>query len=257
MEEKRRQKIIYSKRGSYLLEAVLTVPAFIIAMILLLSVIPMLATQEDAVFAGCDELIKADARAALAAEPVSAPAMTIARIRREHPGLTGIHIRDYRYRHAGETTSDLISLTLELDQDRLNPLSRISRLRTEVRLRSRTFTGETRALDGDADQFTRQEEACRVYVFPRRGERYHNAGCAFLHPACQMVYLTPALKERFSPCPQCHSSGAPPGTPVFCFFHEGKVYHYGSCSQVTKYYVEMDRETAREQGYLPCASCGG
>ena len=47
------RKVKIGKRGGYIVEASLTLPAFIVAMILLISVIPFIGTCENAVFAAC------------------------------------------------------------------------------------------------------------------------------------------------------------------------------------------------------------
>ena len=153
--------------------------------------------------------------------------------------------------------TDLISLEMRIKNSKKNPLGYISGFGIKVRLRSRTFTGRAEEPDGDREQFTEYEESNPVYVFPRRGEKYHNSSCPFLNPMCEMVYLTVGVKNRFNSCSNCHSEKAQVGTPVFCFFNDGKVYHFGSCSAVTKYYVEIDKRDAENQGYHPCGSCGG
>ncbi len=252
-----RSRVLKNRRGSILVEATLVLPPFILGMILLISILPAIASVEGAVFSTCDELIKADARAAVISEPISAPIAVVSRIKRENPAIDAVMVTGYSYRHEGGNMNDLISLNLLLSAGGMNPLGRISSMHFEIGIRSRAITGRRRPNTGDESQFNRGEIYKRVYVFPRSGEKYHNGGCPFINPDCYMVYLTEGVKGNHTPCPNCHSERAALGTPVFCFWGEGTDYHFGSCNAVTKFYIEMDEMDAIDKGYGPCMSCGG
>ena len=47
------------------------------------------------------------------------------------------------------------------------------------------------------------------------------------------------------------------GSPVFCFQESGMAYHTADCRIVERYYVEIEKGKAEEQGYTPCSKCGG
>lgn len=53
---KQNKSMISNKRGAYILEACIVFPPFIIAIIMLLSLIPVMAEWENAVYSACDEL---------------------------------------------------------------------------------------------------------------------------------------------------------------------------------------------------------
>ena len=70
----RRRKPI--KRGSYIVEATIVVPVFILAVLMLISIIPIAASCENVIFSSADELrlesVKSAFRKNRAALPVSA-----------------------------------------------------------------------------------------------------------------------------------------------------------------------------------------
>ena len=253
---KRKEKVL-SKKGSLIVEATIILPPFIVGMILLISIIPAIASAEAAVFTASNELIKADARAVFISEPISLPLLVRNKIKNENPGLRNVFLIDYGYRYSEGGMDDLISIDLVLTSGGINPLRRTSGFGIEVRLRSRALTGTCREKDGNEEQFTEADSYRQVYVFPRSGEKYHSRGCPFLNPDCRLVYLTEGVRSSYSSCSNCHSERAAIGTPVFCFSGSNTNYHFGSCNAVTKYFIEMDEREAREKGFGPCMTCGG
>ena len=251
---KRGIKII-DKRGSYILEASIVLPCFVIAMILLISVIPVIAAAENSLFAMGDEVRLAGISAVYTKEVTVLPVTVISRVKRENNVVDSVGITDYGFLHSAGNMDDLISIGVSLNYSKRNPLGLFSFLRVEQRVRGRAFTGKYRS-DEDGGGIG-EENSHIVYVFPNRGEKYHNRACPFLNPACQKVFLTKSIRNRFRPCTTCNSSSASLGSQVFCFFTDGEVYHLGNCSAVDKYYIEMEQKDAEARGYSCCLSCGG
>ena len=248
---------IRSKKGTYILEASLIIPPFIIVMALLISIVSMISASEKALFVMGEELKAADIKAAFIEDPITLPIIVERKVKSESPVVDSVHLSDYGYLHGEMGMEDLISIGMRLDYSGLNPLGKYSLLRIDQRVRSRAFTGLNRSGDSGEHALIGYERSEIVYVFPNRGERYHNKSCPFLNPACEKVFLTGDIKSKFKPCSNCHSGGAALGEVVFCFFTDGKVYHLGKCSAVDKYYVEMEKKDAESRGYTACASCGG
>lgn len=238
------------------MESSILFPAFLIGLVLLLSIIPVIAAAEAEVFAAADQLRTADIRAAFVqSRPLEEIAM-YARLE-EGSGFDRVWLSGFRYLHTAGEEEDLISVHFKGTRGRGNPLGGISRIVFDGKIRSRAFTGDVLEKDPDPDAFSRAEESDPVYVFPARGERYHNRSCPFLNPACERTYLTAALRGRFRACTICHSGDCAIGDMVYCFYTDGEVYHTGSCPQVDKYYIVMEKEDARRKGYTPCGTCGG
>jgi len=245
-----------NRRGSQILEASVTVPAFLIAMIMMISVMDAYAAGENAMFAACDELTSEAVKAAFIPDPVSRPVLVASRIRKENKNADSVLITGYGYLHGDGCMDDLISLDFRLIFAEDGPLGGLSRLVYDGSIRCRAFTGKDNG-DGTSCDPGEEEESDPVYVFPDRGKRYHRRDCAFLNPACQQVFLTRSVKRRFRPCELCGSADALIGSVVYCFFNDGEVYHVAGCSMVDKYFVEMERADAIGKGYTPCQSCGG
>ena len=107
------------------------------------------------------------------------------------------------------------------------------------------------------DSFNKKEDSKEVYIFPESGRKYHNKSCQCLNPACEKVYITPAIKSRFKQCDICKKKGYKGNQAVFCFFHSGEVYHRGDCPSVDKYYEKIQKREAISRGYSACSICGG
>ncbi len=113
----------------------------------------------------------------------------------------------------------------------------------------RPFAGES-SEGPDADSL-------RVYVFPKRGERYHIAGCQVLKNGGVQTVLTASLRKRLKACTICDPGDLPDGAPVYMYSSQSGAYHRKSCSIVTKTFISMPRSEAVERGYTPCMVCGG
>ncbi len=94
-----------------------------------------------------------------------------------------------------------------------------------------------------------------VWVFPRRGERYHKKECRIVTVYPFERILSASLRRRYGPCSNCHPESLVNGTPVYVFA-TGDVYHRRSCASVTRYVIPMSGEQATEKGYTPCSYCG-
>ena len=107
-----------------------------------------------------------------------------------------------------------------------------------------------------ADEFA-DADSSPVFIFPKRGEKYHSAGCAFLKAASTSGALTSSLRSRYKSCPLCHSGKAGTGTLVYYFPSAGEDYHLAGCPSLQRNYIEIDKTTAAERGYTACSKCGG
>lgn len=239
-----------NKKGGYLVEASVILPLFFISMLVLISIVSMFAAAENAVFSMCDQHMMADMEAAFVKDGATLPALTIVRLKDENPGFGTVVPIDYSYLHSDGDMDDLISLSVYAAYK--VPLFSPKIIEG---VRSRAFTGSYKS--GVGASLDEDDESDIVYVFPMYGERYHNRECGFLNPACQQVFLTDKVKNKFAPCEICGSEKAEIGTSVYCFNASGRVYHMGSCHMVDRYFVEIERKDAEGKGYLPCASCGG
>ena len=134
------------------------------------------------------------------------------------------------------------------------PLSLFGRtLRFREVLLAHPFTGEEPE-EGPLGEEALEEEGGGVWVFPRRGERYHKKECRIVTVYPFERILTASLRRSFEPCSNCHPESLANGTPVYVFA-TGSVYHRRACASVTRYVVSMAEDQAKEKGYTPCSYC--
>lgn len=251
------KKCAVEKRGSYILEACIVLPAFIIAVIILLSLIPVITECENIVYASCDELRASDIKANFYNDKLPAMIRLNNRLREENRFIENLNVSNFRYRHSKDGIDDLISLSVDGSFARRNPMAAISKIDFKFNIRSRAFTGAKLKSKADKDIFNKNDKAEFVYIFPESGTKYHNKNCRFLNPSCEKVYLSTKIKSHFKPCEKCSKKGFKDGQAVFCFFNSGSVYHLGDCNSVEKYYEKIEKKEAVNKGYTACQVCGG
>ncbi len=114
----------------------------------------------------------------------------------------------------------------------------------------RPFRGESGRVETDDDD-------PRVYVFPKRGARFHIEGCSVMQEGTVETILTGKLRKQYAPCSICKPDQLPDGARVYRFLETSSLYHRKDCACITKSYVSMPRSQALSQGYTPCHICGG
>ena len=118
-----------------------------------------------------------------------------------------------------------------------------------LRLVYRPFCGESSGISDEDDEL--------VYVFPKRGIRYHRAGCSTMIDGDREIILTNAVRRQYSACRIC-KPGSLPNCAYVCLYSENSsVYHRRSCASITKSFETMTRSEAEKQGYTPCLLCIG
>ena len=113
----------------------------------------------------------------------------------------------------------------------------------------RPFIGESISIADENDE--------QVYVFPKRGIRYHRAGCSTMVEGDREIILTNAVRRTYSACRICKPGALPNGAYVCLYTENSSVYHRRSCASITKTYETMTRSEAEQKGYTPCLLCIG
>ena len=250
-------KIHINKKGSYLLEAVISLPVFIIAVIVMSSVILMYACIEDCAFIAANELRLGAAEAVIADTSVAVPFRLKKAVVKKHSQISSARITDAGCRCERWGVDELIAVSIRMRLKTNNPLGINASADYDLSLAARAYVGRER--DGpamSADDFADADSEA-VYIFPKRGEKYHCAGCTFLKAASTSAALTASLKRKYRSCPLCHSSRAGIGSLVYYFPSDGEDYHMPGCPSLQRNYIEIDKETAMRRGYTACSKCGG
>ena len=249
---KSKRNIRLNKRGSYIIEAAVILPVFILTVIVLAGIIPWISSCENIIFSAADEMRLETVRTYLTdkAGQLALPVRLKARVEKENPDLSSFNITGYRFRYSANGIDDLITLDFRAGGRQKNPSGAFSKLAFYGSLTGRAFTGSYHKAASDYDRD-------RVCIFPESGKKYHNRDCTYVKSNCELVYLSQSVKASYHPCPNCDSEGAGIGTPVFIFESSGRAYHLGSCRSVDRYFIEVGREEAEKKGYTPCKKCGG
>lgn len=230
-----------TKKGSYILEASISLPIFMIGVLLLSSIITITARCEGANFMLCDEAEK------LMFLPLAAQSVED-RIREEDK-LDEVSI----YTKDGINKTKTLGMIANIGPKSVFDLN--SKVRFTEEVVYRPFVGNTRsALPETA--FGIAESYHAVYIFPSSGKKYHKKSCTYVNSYASRVKLSADIKEKYRACRLCGSSKAKLGDMVYLFEY-GDDYHLRNCPTIDKFVMEIDIEDARERGYTPCSKCGG
>ena len=250
-------KMLISKKGSYLVEAAISLPVFLIAVMALSSVILMYACIEDCSFAAANELRRFAAEAAVADTSLAMPYRIKTEILSGHSQVDSARLTDAGFRTSRWGIDELLIVDYRLRLRTGNPLGIKAAADYDLSLVTRAYAGRIRPDDAMTAEDFMDEDSEPVYIFPRRGERYHSKGCTFLRAAYTSRALSSSLKRQYKACPLCHSGKAGEGTLVYCFPADGEAYHLSGCPSMQRNYIETEKRTAVERGYTPCGKCGG
>lgn len=239
-----------------MVEAALLMPLFFLAVLFLISMIPVIRNCERVVYSSAEELRVSSVRAHFTDDRAALAASLCVRARKGNPSLSAFHIRQirWRYRENGIDDRILVSFTAVFHGE--DPLSLFRTYRFRGTVAGRAFTGADTVAGCPETDFEEDGEERTVYVFPDRGTHYHRKSCRFLSSCCLMTPLTPELKKKYRACRRCRASRLQPGSEVYVFPGNGESYHRRSCRSVTKYYVAMQVKEAKDKGYRPCTVCG-
>ncbi len=249
-------KTATNKRGSYILETTISLPIFMIAVIVMCSIILMYSCIEDANFIAGTELRKGAAEAIYANTAILIPGRISERIK-EHSQVDDLYLTDFAYRANRLGQDEIIAIRYKMKLRTKNPLDLASRADYDVSLATRAYVGKLRDVGNMSAAELMDRNAKGVFIFPKSGEKYHSEGCAVLHAKYISSVLSNAIRNDYTSCPLCHSRTAANGTLIYYFPDDGKDYHLPGCPCLERNYIEVDIDTALERGYTPCSKCGG
>lgn len=250
-------KMRTNKKGSYLLEAAISLPVFIIAVIVMCSVILMYACIEECAFTAAAEMRRGAAEATLADTSVTLPYRIKKAIMADHSCISSARVTDAGFRCERWGIDELLAVNIRLRLKTVNPLGIKAAADYDLALATRAYVGRERDEDSmTADEFA-DYDAEAVFIFPKRGEKYHSKGCAFLKAASTSAVLSESLRRKYRSCPLCHSSRAGAGSLVYYFPADGEDYHLPGCPSLQRNYIEIERAAAIKRGYTACSKCGG
>ena len=247
-------------KGSVIVDAACCLPVFIIAMAMLIMLIPQAGIEESAqrgLAKSAQTTIDAVSITGSDGSEGAAAAIYVAAFalyRRSEGNINGVYPGPVYFGQSAVLESGLridnIARASSVIRTKMPSADLFFRnIYAERKIVFRPFAGES-AEGPDADSI-------RVYVFPKRGERYHRAGCSVLRNGAVQTVLSAQLRKRLKACSLCDPGDLPNGAPVYMYTAASGSYHRKHCSIVEKCFVSMPRSEAIERGYTPCMICGG
>lgn len=186
---------VKTKKGSYTVEAALTLPVFILAFVALALVIGFIADCENMVFEECRVIHRIDR---------SAPQIF------PDPRSEAYKVTDFDYLYSDMGIDDLIAIRAVSELKVEYPFGISGKIRFRMGVLSRAFTGSLmRSGTLKEEDFRDGPASHKVVIFPKYGERFHSAGCRYVKQdfAGEEVKLEMEQKDAelkgYTPCLIC------------------------------------------------------
>lgn len=247
-------KINTNKKGNYILESVIIMPIFIVAIIVMASIILLYTSIENSSFIMAREMRCAAIKGHFFDSNYDLPLLIQKGI--SHKEVKGTIVSEYGYKVHKFSNDNIINLSMIINFDVKNPLRFASKSKYEMAMATRAYVGKEGDIEPlDEDRFTRNDE--EVYIFPKSGKKYHNKGCTYMKAAAAPVSLSRTIKRKYGACPICGSKNAALGSLVYVFPSYGENYHLPGCDVMDRQYITISRKIAKKRGYDACSKCGG
>ena len=172
-------KELQRKKGSYLLEAVMTLPICILAIVALALVIRIISICQSISFLTAKEVKEISLYTNSFMYTVSLCNKIEDSVLRECDALTDFRVKKVDYLHRAENIDDLIGVTTEAKFAVENPAGLTGKIVFTEKLLTRGFTGALQdASPLEEGAFTQNGASHKVLVFLRYGEKYHLPSCS-------------------------------------------------------------------------------
>ena len=171
---------IFSRKGSYILEAAIFLPILILSISALTLIIRITGICENICFSTAEEVLT-------------------------------MSLEAYKYRDSVSlcNKTDLIAVEGKADFNVVNAIGIDGRITFEEKLLTRGFTGMLnmgKCLD--EDDFHQNKSTYKVVVFPKYGIKYHRKTCRYVTEIYKNEYRQEmekedAVRKKYSPCKIC------------------------------------------------------
>ncbi len=184
-----------NKKGSYVVEAALSLPVFILVFTALALTVNIISQCEDIVFRECKIIHTMD---------MKAPQIFC------DPRDDGYEVTRFRYLYPEGDMEGLISLETVSDFKVENPIGILGKIEFRMRIKSKAFVG---ALEDSGTlsigDFQEDSPSVKVIVFPKYGDRYHKSGCRYVRQEYEGEEVKQEMEKRdaelkgYTPCSVC------------------------------------------------------
>jgi len=257
------KSIISSKRGSLLVDAACCLPIFILSMVLLLYLLVQCGVEETSAYVLARSAHSCVAATALVGEAdrdaILKSSFGLSFAQRLQSEQTNGRPDVFVYYISSGNIITLPKSHVKIDQVVIaqaklkNALPAQKWSLADPRAKQyavfRPFVGESKQISIDDKTY--------VYVFPKRGTRYHIRSCSTLREGEISAILNARIRRTYAPCKLCHPETLPDGAAVSLYAQASHVYHRQNCATVKKSYIYIPKSEAISAGYTPCILCGG
>lgn len=200
-----------SRRGSYIVEAAMSLPVFILCIVALALVIRIIAVCENIGFVSAAEIKEIDLTAYKVERTYPlAKTMLKESVLEENPKLTNFKITKFRYRYSAKDIDDLIGVQSEAIFKVENPIGIRGKISFAQGILTRAFTGTLQDAEPlPESEFKRNANSMKVVIFPKYGERYHVKGCYYVKRYAEdetyklEMEKDDAAAKGYTPCKVC------------------------------------------------------
>ena len=229
-------KYLREEKGGYIIEASVTLPLVILAIVTISSLISIEQVRENVYFAASEELRYSMIASYVYKDEVMLPIRLEKRLNEENKGKdVELNVRGFFTGSTQEDTNDLIKFYVTHKTNISLPMSFGRVHKSFYKFAGRKFTGDNMGkvkLGYNTLETTGGRNL--AYVFPQSGEKYHKEECSYILPKTDLAVATSALMFKYKPCSLCDAKKIHFGMEVFIFPDSGKFYHTKSCPTVKK-----------------------
>ena len=198
-----------NKKGSYLVEAAITLPILIISICSLILIIKIISLCEAVTFTTSINIIDT-----MFGYNIGFNEKTLCKdIKEKYPNISDFRITRFRYLYDEGEFSDLISLNAEVQYEVKSNIGIEGKINFTEKILCRGFTGNTQErFPLDESFFLEYRDSFDVYIFPKYGEKYHDDKCRYVTDSkIEKAYVIKmdredALRKGYTPCIVCQGA---------------------------------------------------
>ena len=199
-----------NRKGSYLVEATLTLPVMILGAVALALIINMIAVCETIGFLTSWQMKEHLIFSNITLNTVSLCTSLEKAVQEECPQVTDFHIKAVRGSFQSGNVYDLMSITTETSFQISSGVGIGGQTVFEEKLMARAFTGARQdASPLEPAAFTQGGGALDVVIYPKYGERFHKLSCAIVQQQKEdgnmgwTMDVEEARRQGFTACQIC------------------------------------------------------